>query len=61
MSSTAASIMCEHGMRLGQEIPGLKGLQRQAQCYLAAMNVLRLVKEDYAWIVKPILCTKDVS
>ncbi|PVD33582.1 hypothetical protein C0Q70_04839 [Pomacea canaliculata] len=57
----AASIMCEHGMRLGQEIPGLKGLQRQAQCYLAAMNVLRLVKEDYAWIVKPVLCTKDTE
>ena len=40
-------------MRLGQEVGGLKGLQKQAKCYLAALNSLRLVSPDYAWIVKP--------
>ena len=51
---TAGSVMYEHGMRLSRECPGKRGLQRQAQCYLAAMNALRLVDPDYAWIVKPV-------
>ena len=46
--------MYEHGLRLGQELPGIRGLQRQVQCYLAAMHALRLVKPEYAWVVKPI-------
>ena len=46
--------MYEHGKRLGCELPGLKGLQRQAQCYLAALNALRLAKPEYAWIVNPL-------
>lgn len=45
--------MYEHGMRLGREVPGKQGLQRQAQCYLSALNSLRLVKPEYAWIIKP--------
>lgn len=45
--------MYEYGLRLGREVPGLKGLQRQAKCYLAALNALRLVDPKYAWIVKP--------
>ena len=40
-------------MRLGIEVSGLKGLQKQAKCYLAALNTLRLVNSNYAWIVKP--------
>ena len=44
--------MYEFGMRLGREIPGVRGLQRQASCYLAAMNALRLVSTHYQWIVK---------
>ncbi|XP_041365360.1 nuclear pore complex protein Nup160-like [Gigantopelta aegis] len=51
---TAGSVMYEHGKRLGCELPGLKGLQRQAQCYLAALSALRLAKHEYAWIVKPV-------
>lgn len=51
---TAGSVMYEHGMRLSRECPGKRGLQRQAQCYLAAMNALRLVDPNYAWIVKPV-------
>ena len=51
--STAASVMYEHGMRLGREVPGKQGLQRQAQCYLSALNALRLVKPEYTWIIKP--------
>ena len=49
----AGSVMYEHGMRLGREVPGKQGLQRQAQCYLSALNALRLVKPEYAWIIKP--------
>ncbi|XP_071104860.1 nuclear pore complex protein Nup160-like isoform X1 [Haliotis cracherodii] len=54
----AGHVMYEHGMRLGRELPGLKGLQRQAQCYLAALNALRLVRAEYAWIVKPVSMSK---
>lgn len=49
-------------MRLGREVPGKAGLQRQAQCYLAALNALRLVKPEYTWIIKPMIPTRlDVS
>ncbi|XP_070200542.1 nuclear pore complex protein Nup160-like isoform X2 [Littorina saxatilis] len=57
----AASVMYEHGLRLGREMAGVRGLQRQAQCYLVAMNVLRLVHPDYAWIVKPVLHNVEAS
>lgn len=50
--------MYEHGMRLGREVPPKQGLQKQAHCYLAAMNALRLVNPIYAWIVKPSVCTE---
>ena len=46
--------MYEYGMRVGIEVPGLKGLQCQAKCYLAALNALRLVDPQYAWIVHPL-------
>lgn len=49
----AGAVMYEHGMRLGREVPSKHGLQKQAHCYLAAMNALRLVNPMYAWIVKP--------
>ena len=45
--------MYEYGLRLGREMSGLKGLQRQAKCYLAALNALRLVDPKYAWIIQP--------
>ncbi|XP_059177377.1 nuclear pore complex protein Nup160-like [Physella acuta] len=50
----AGRIMFERGLRLAHEVPGLKSLQQQAQCYLSALNTLRLVKPEYAWIVKPV-------
>ncbi|CAI9723426.1 Hypothetical predicted protein [Octopus vulgaris] len=50
----AGNVMYEQGLRLGQELPGVRGLQRQVQCYLAAMHALRLAKPEYAWVVKPI-------
>lgn len=50
--------MYEHGMRLGREVPGKAGLQRQAQCYLAALNALRLVGPEYSWIIKPTLVVR---
>lgn len=51
--------MYEYGMRLGHEELSLKGLQRQAKCYLASLNALRLVEEKNAWIVKPLTKTRD--
>ncbi|XP_076451143.1 nuclear pore complex protein Nup160-like [Babylonia areolata] len=57
----AASVMYEHGVRLGREMAGVRALQRQAQCYLVTMNVLRLVQPDYAWIVQPSLQAPQVS
>ncbi|KAJ9580150.1 hypothetical protein L9F63_004167, partial [Diploptera punctata] len=51
----AASVMYEQGMRLSQETTsGADSLQRQAKCYLACLNTLRLVDPKYAWIVKPV-------
>ncbi|GFR65477.1 nuclear pore complex protein Nup160-like [Elysia marginata] len=47
--------MYERGLRLSQEVPGLRSLQQQAQSYLAALNSLYLVQREYAWIVKPVL------
>ncbi|XP_078662026.1 nuclear pore complex protein Nup160-like [Branchiostoma floridae x Branchiostoma belcheri] len=52
--SPAGSTMYEYGLRLGRELPGVKSLQKQAKCYLAAINTLRLVDPKYAWIVKPV-------
>ncbi|XP_067018107.1 nuclear pore complex protein Nup160-like [Acropora muricata] len=50
----AGAAMYEHAMRLGQEVSGLDSLQKQAKCYLAAMNALHLVDPKNAWIVKPL-------
>ena len=40
---------------------GVRALQRQAQCYLVAMNTLRLVQPEYAWIIQPLLHSMEVS
>ncbi|XP_072022544.1 nuclear pore complex protein Nup160-like [Amphiura filiformis] len=50
----AGGVMYEQAMRLALEVPTLSGLQQQAKCYLAAINALRLVHPNYAWIVKPV-------
>ena len=50
----AASVMYEFATELSRQIPGVKGLQRQAKCLLAAMNALRLGDPRYIWILKPI-------
>ena len=57
---TAGTVMYEYGLRVGQELSNLKGLQQQAKCYLAMINALRLVDPKYAWIVKPIPSTLQV-
>ncbi|XP_018598836.1 nuclear pore complex protein Nup160 [Scleropages formosus] len=49
----AGTVMFEYGMRLGREVRTHQGLQKQVNCYLAAMNCLRLIRPDYAWIVQP--------
>lgn len=45
--------MFEFGMRLGREVRTRLGLQKQVNCYLAALNCLRLIRPEYAWIVQP--------
>jgi hypothetical protein len=37
--------MYECGMRLGTEVFNLDGLKRQAKCYLACINSLKLVSQ----------------
>nr|XP_015820477.2 nuclear pore complex protein Nup160 [Nothobranchius furzeri] len=49
----AGTVMFEFGMRLGREIRTQLGLQKQVNCYLAALNCLRLIRSEYAWIVQP--------
>lgn len=49
----AGTVMFEYGMRLGREVRTRLGLQRQVNCYLAALNCLRLIRPEYAWIVQP--------
>nr|XP_014343546.1 PREDICTED: nuclear pore complex protein Nup160 [Latimeria chalumnae] len=49
----AGTVMFEYGMRLGREVRTRRGLQKQVNCYLAAINCLRLIRPEYAWIVQP--------
>ncbi|KAM4618869.1 nuclear pore complex protein Nup160 isoform 2-T2 [Polymixia lowei] len=49
----AGTVMFEYGMRLGREVRTQRGLQKQVNCYLAALNCLRLIRAEYAWIVQP--------
>lgn len=49
----AGTVMYEFGMRLGREVRTRLGLLKQVNCYLAALNCLRLIRPEYAWIVQP--------
>ncbi|XP_041794882.1 nuclear pore complex protein Nup160 [Chelmon rostratus] len=49
----AGTVMFEFGMRLGREVRTRLGLQKQVNCYLAALNCLRLIRPEYAWIIQP--------
>ncbi|XP_003465204.2 nuclear pore complex protein Nup160 [Cavia porcellus] len=49
----AGTVMFEYGTRLGREVRTLRGLEKQGSCYLAAINCLRLIRPEYAWIVQP--------
>ncbi|KAM9377512.1 nuclear pore complex protein Nup160 isoform 2-T2 [Pholidichthys leucotaenia] len=49
----AGTVMFEFGMRLGREVRTRLGLQKQVNCYLSALNCLRLIRPEYAWIVQP--------
>ncbi|EHB11142.1 Nuclear pore complex protein Nup160 [Heterocephalus glaber] len=49
----AGTVMFEYGTRLGREVRTLRGLEKQGSCYLAALNCLRLIRPEYAWIVRP--------
>jgi hypothetical protein len=45
--------MFESATRLKKEVHGLQSLKRQEKCYLACLNVLKLVDKKYAWIARP--------
>ncbi|XP_061780964.2 nuclear pore complex protein Nup160 [Nerophis lumbriciformis] len=49
----AGSVMLELGMRLGREVPSVVGLKKQVNCFLAAINCLRLIRPQYAWMLQP--------
>lgn len=49
----AGTVMFEFAMRLGREVRTQQGLQKQVNCYLSALNALRLIRPEYAWIVQP--------
>uniref|UniRef100_A0A8C6T4G5 Nucleoporin 160 n=1 Tax=Neogobius melanostomus TaxID=47308 RepID=A0A8C6T4G5_9GOBI len=49
----AGTVMFELAMRLGREVRTRAGLQKQVNCYLSALNCLRLIRPEYAWIVQP--------
>ncbi|CAL1594807.1 unnamed protein product [Knipowitschia caucasica] len=49
----AGTVMLELALRLGREVRSRAGLQRQVNCYLSALNCLRLIRPEYAWIVQP--------
>jgi len=53
VTRSAGTVMFEFGMRLGREVRTQLGLQKQVNCYLAALNCLRLIRPEYAWIVQP--------
>ncbi|XP_033933225.1 nuclear pore complex protein Nup160, partial [Pseudochaenichthys georgianus] len=49
----AGSVMYELGMRVSRENRTPSGLQQQVNCFLSALNCLRLIRPEYAWIVQP--------
>jgi len=57
----AGSIMYEYALRLARDCPGLKGIQGQAKCLLAAMNALRLGDPKFAWVTRPVMASDDDS
>lgn len=46
--------MLELGVRLGREVCSVRGLKKQVNCFLAAINCLRLIRPEYAWMVLPV-------
>jgi len=57
----AGSMMYEYALRLARDCPGLKGVQGQAKCLLAAMNALRLGDAKFAWVTRPVTAADDVT
>ncbi|XP_051916119.1 nuclear pore complex protein Nup160 [Hippocampus zosterae] len=50
----AGTVMLELGVRLGREVCSVRGLKKQVNCFLAAINCLRLIRPEYAWMVLPV-------
>ena len=51
--------MYHYSLRLAQDCPGLKGIQGEAKCLLAAMNALRLGDPKFAWVMRPATSADD--
>ncbi|XP_057705577.1 nuclear pore complex protein Nup160 isoform X2 [Corythoichthys intestinalis] len=50
----AGAAMLELGVRLGREVGSVLCLKKQVNCFLAAINCLRLIRPEYAWMVLPV-------
>ena len=61
VGGAAGSMMYEYALRLAHDCPGLKGVQGQAKCLLAAMNALRLGDAKFAWVTRPVTAADDVT
>jgi len=51
--------MLESATRLRRELIGISSLKRQERCYLACLNVFKLVDKKYAWVARPNLPDKS--
>jgi len=51
--------MYEYSQRISQNCPGVKGIQGQAKCLLAAMNALRIGDPKFAWVEMPVVHSDD--
>lgn len=58
---SAAYCMLESATRLKKELSGLQSLKRQEKCYLACLNVLKLVDKKYAWISRPVTTNDNTN
>ncbi|XP_077425205.1 nuclear pore complex protein Nup160 [Vanacampus margaritifer] len=50
----AGTVMLELAVRLGREVCSVRGLKKQVNCFLAAINCLHLIRPEYAWMVRPV-------
>ncbi|XP_061631140.1 nuclear pore complex protein Nup160 isoform X2 [Phyllopteryx taeniolatus] len=50
----AGTVMLELALRLSREVGSVRSLKKQVNCFLAAINCMRLIRPEYAWMVLPV-------